>query len=229
MDCYYLFLFICLLIWEKVSDSLELCSRGWSQILDSPDPPGTGITDVCQHTWIRVKFTEPFFVCLEENEPRCFCFCFVVCSFLYLKFSLTSLACEICKPHTTAVNHFIGFLSWSVLSQLTSTLLGLYSSQHKEPPPTWHTQAHYNCMLAYKGVLWHLFTALKGLWILHVMLLWMRAIFGTSNKTVLTSSSSVFFSHWWWVVYEVEFWLQMSLHFWWLGNITKRISEFFMM
>lgn len=109
MDCYYLFLFICLLIWEKVSDSLELCSRGWSQILDSPDPPGTGITDVCQHTWIRVKFTEPFFVCLEENEPRCFCFCFVVCSFLYLKFSLTSLACEICKPHTTAVNHFIGF------------------------------------------------------------------------------------------------------------------------
>lgn len=123
MDCYYLFLFICLFIWEKVSDSLELCSRGWSQILDSPDPPSTEITDVCQHTWIRVKFPEPFFVCLEENEPRCFCFCFVVCSFLYLKFSLTSLACEICQPHTTAINHFIGFLSWSVLSQVDINLI----------------------------------------------------------------------------------------------------------
>lgn len=135
-----------------------------------------------------------FFCLFRRKWAKVFLFLFCCCSFLYLKFSLASLACEICKPHTTAINHFIGFLS-KFCSKLTSTLLGLYSSQHKEPPPTWHIQAHYNCMLAYKGVLWHLFKALKGLWILHVMLLWMRAIFSTSNKAVLTSSSCAFLSH----------------------------------
>lgn len=141
-----------------------------------------------------------FFVCLEENEPRCFCFCFVVVHFYIWSSLWHSWPVKFVSPTQLQSTTLLGFSPGQFCSKLTSTLLGLYSFQHKEPPPTWHIQAHYNCMLAYKGVLWHLFKALKGLWILHVMLLWMRAIFSTSNKVVLTSSSCAFLSHWWWAV-----------------------------
>lgn len=168
-DGLLLFLFIYLFIWEKVSDSVELCSRGWSQILDSPDPPSTGITEVCQHTWIRVKFYCSFFVCLEENEPRCFCF--IVVHFYIWSSLWHPWPVKFVSPTQLQSTTLLGFSPGQFCPKLTSTLLGLYSSQHKEPLPTWHTQAHYNCILAYKGVLWHLFKVLKALWILHVMLL----------------------------------------------------------
>lgn len=130
-----------------------------------------GITDVCQHTWIRVKFYCSFFVCLEENEPRCLCFCFIVVHFYIWSSLWHPWPVKFVSPTQLQSTTLLDFSPGQFRPKLTSTLLGLYSSQHKEPPPTWHTQAHYNCILAYKGVLWHLFKVLKALWILHVMLL----------------------------------------------------------